>query len=92
MGDPVRQRILESLSKGSMSAGDIVLMLDMKASAVSYHLKRLRESELIIGTKKGNEIIYHLNLTVVDETIIYLAGLKDALSGSARTGRRNDDR
>ena len=38
LGDPTRRRILELLSEGEMSAGDIAAHFDMAKPSVSHHL------------------------------------------------------
>ncbi|NMM93220.1 Transcriptional regulator, ArsR family [Bifidobacterium sp. DSM 109957] len=58
-----------------MSAGEISSMLEMKPSAVSYHLNCLYDSGLICRTRQGNRIIYRLNVTTIDELIMYFVRL-----------------
>ena len=53
LGDPTRRRILELLSEGEMSAGDIAAHFDMAKPSVSHHLN----------------IVYCLNLTVFQEAV-----------------------
>jgi DNA-binding transcriptional ArsR family regulator len=79
MGDPVRQRILEMLSRGRQPAGTIARTLDMKPPAVPHHLRKLREAGLIVGIRNGNEILYRLNVTVIKEVSIYLGELAHSL-------------
>ena len=79
MGDPARQRILEMLRRGRRSAGTIARTLDMKPPAVSHHLRKLREAGLIVGIRNGNEILYRLNVTVIEEVSIYLGELARSL-------------
>lgn len=86
MGDPTRQRILELLKSGQLSAGVISESLSMKAPAVSYHLKKLKEAGVIYETRFGNEIRYDLNLTVIDDVAIWVTGL--SLKNKQKTSRR----
>ena len=53
LGDPTRRRILELLSEGEMSAGDIAAHFDMAKPSVSHHLN----------------ILKCLNLTVFQEAV-----------------------
>ena len=39
--------------------------------ALSYHLSKLKKANLIYETKYKNYIYYELNLSVLDETIMY---------------------
>ena len=45
--DPVRREILTMLKKGRMSAGDISSHFDMTQATISYHLKLLKEADLV---------------------------------------------
>ena len=47
LSDPVRREILTLLKKGRMSAGEIVEQFDMTGATISYHLKLLKEADLI---------------------------------------------
>ena len=74
LSDPVRRKILELLKDRRMSAGEIAGNFDMTQATVSYHLKILRQADLIRESKEKNYIYYELNLTVVEE--IMLSDLK----------------
>ena len=47
LSDPTRRRIVELLSGGERSAGEIVDEFDVSAPAISQHLKRLRDAGLV---------------------------------------------
>lgn len=74
--DPVRREILILLKAGSMSAGDIAAQFDMTAATISYHLKILKKSGLVYEAKEKNYIYYSLNISVVEEVMLWLAELK----------------
>lgn len=59
-----------------MSAGDIAAQFDMTAATISYHLKILKKSGLVYETKEKNYIYYSLNISVVEEVMLWLAELK----------------
>ena len=73
---PVRREILILLKAGSMSAGDIAAQFEMTAATISYHLKILKKSGLVYETKEKNYIYYSLNISVVEEVMLWLAELK----------------
>lgn len=73
LSDPVRRQILELLKSGAMSAGEIAGNFDMTQATVSYHLKTLKQADLIRETRKK---YYELNLTVVEEIMMWLETLK----------------
>lgn len=76
LSDPVRRKILTMLKKGKMSAGDISKQFDMTQATVSYHLKLLKEADLIFEEKEKNYIYYSLNTSVIEEVMVWLSGLK----------------
>ena len=63
LADPVRLNILRILSKreSELGCGEIGELLDMSKSAVSYHLKTLREAGLTITRKAGQNKFVRLN-------------------------------
>lgn len=76
LSDPVRRQILELLKNGRLSAGDIAGHFDMAQATVSYHLKVLKQADLIRETREKNFIFYELNLTVLEEIMMWLSELK----------------
>lgn len=76
LSDPVRRRILELLKYGRLSAGDISRHFDMTQATVSYHLKILKQADLIREKREKNFIFYELNLTVLEEIMVWLSDLK----------------
>jgi DNA-binding transcriptional ArsR family regulator len=76
LSDPVRRRILTLLKGGMMSAGDIASNFDMTGATVSYHLSVLKKADLIYEKKEKNFIYYGLNMTVVEEMMLWLSDLK----------------
>ena len=76
LSDPVRREILQMLKGGRMSAGEIASRFDMTQASVSYHLSILKKAELIFETREGTFIYYELNVTVVEEVMMWLAELK----------------
>ena len=90
LSDPVRRKILTILKDGMMSAGDIASHFDMTAATVSYHLSTLKKADLIFEKKEKNFIYYGLNLSVVEEMMLWLNDLKGAeVDGEKTTGRNN---
>ena len=76
LSDPVRRKILTLLKDGRMSAGDISRNFKMSQASVSYHLKLLKEADLIFEEKEKNYIYYTLNTSVLEEVMLWLADLK----------------
>lgn len=76
LSDPARREILEILKSGRLSAGEISGHFDMTQATVSYHLKILKKADLIRETREKNYIYYELNLTVLEEIMMWLSELK----------------
>ncbi|MCO8193923.1 autorepressor SdpR family transcription factor [Anaerofustis sp. NSJ-163] len=73
LSDPVRRDILVMLKDGRMSAGEIASKFDMTAATVSYHLSKLKQADLIFGTKYKNFIYYDINTSVFEELMLWLS-------------------
>ena len=69
LADPSRRRILELLSDGEMTAGDIAANFDMAKPSVSHHLNILKAAGLVSDEQRGQNIVYCLNLTVFQELV-----------------------
>lgn len=72
LSDETRRQILEILRKGKTNAGDLAELIGMTPQALSYHLRKLKQADLIYETRYKNFIYYELNLTVLDEAIVWI--------------------
>lgn len=82
LSDPTRRRVLQLLRKGPMSAGDLADHFDVSKPTMSAHFNVLRGAGLVGVAKDGKSLLYHLNLSVLEEA---LAGFADAVGlGVAR--------
>ena len=76
LSDPVRREILELLKKGPLSAGEIGEHFDMTGATISYHLKVLKNADLIFERREKNFIYYQLNASVLEEIMLWFSALK----------------
>ena len=76
LADDTRRRILSKLKEGKISSGNLAIALDMTPQALSYHLSKLKKTDLIYETRYKNFIYYELNLSVLDEAIIWISNLR----------------
>ena len=80
LGDPVRRRILEVLRDQPRSSGEIVARVGeafgISQSAVSQHLRVLRESGFATVTAQGARRIYTLDPAPLSEVDAWLAGFR----------------
>lgn len=76
IADETRRNILMKLKEGKISSGDLANSLHMSPQALSYHLAKLKKADLIYETHYKNFIYYELNLTILDEAILWIENLK----------------
>lgn len=76
LSDPVRRKILKILRNNKISSGELAEQLEMSPSKLSYHLNKLKKAELIYETKHKNYIYYELNLSILDELMMWMDELK----------------
>ena len=76
LADPIRREILNLLKSGRMSAGDIVEHFDVTGASISRHLSVLKDADLFRDTREGKFIFYELNVSVLEETLLWIADLK----------------
>jgi DNA-binding transcriptional ArsR family regulator len=61
IADPTRRRIVELLAVRDRTAGELVREFDVSASAISQHLKVLREAGLVTVRAEGQSRVQALN-------------------------------
>jgi DNA-binding transcriptional ArsR family regulator len=76
LSDPIRRQILDMLKPGRLAAGEIAEAFPVSGAAVSKHLSVLKDADLIRDTREGKFIFYELNASVLEEVMLWLAGLK----------------
>lgn len=72
LADEQRREILEMLKDGRLSAGEIADRLGVTPAALSYHLKLLKEADLVVEYKSKNFIFYEINTSVFQEIILWI--------------------
>ncbi|MCU0492015.1 MAG: autorepressor SdpR family transcription factor [Chloroflexaceae bacterium] len=75
LADPTRRAILDMLNNGDLSAGEIAARFPISAPSISHHLNVLKGAELVSSRREGQNIIYSLNATVVQEVMQQLMQL-----------------
>ena len=70
LADSQRRDILIMLRNERLNAGEIAEKLQITPAALSYHLKLLKNADLISEYKEKNFVYYEINTTVFDELII----------------------
>ncbi|MEU4360454.1 metalloregulator ArsR/SmtB family transcription factor [Promicromonospora sp. NPDC023987] len=82
-----RREILRYLrDKDYVRAGDIGAALGIAPSTLSGHLKVLRQAGLVETRRRGTEVQYRLQMSLLDEAIVALAELRRPRSSTAVAG------
>lgn len=76
LSDPIRREILNMLKKERLSAGEICENFNITGAAISRHLSILKEADLIRDKREGKFIYYEINVSVLEETMLWLIELK----------------
>lgn len=70
LGDEHRQRILLTFSPGErLNVGQIVDVSTLSRTAVSHHLKVLREAGVLESRKEGKEVYFWINKAFLIESM-----------------------
>lgn len=69
LSDPTRRKILELLRERPLTAGEISDEFQISKPSISHHLTILKNSQLVIDERQGQNIIYSLNMTVFQEVM-----------------------
>ncbi len=76
LADKTRRDIIIELKKGKITSGDLAIAVNISPQALSYHLVKLKSANIIYESKHKNFIYYELDLTVLDELILWFDQLK----------------
>lgn len=77
LSDPSRIRIISALTDGEMNVGKLAEMVGISESAISHHMRGLRQMRIVRARKEGRQVFYALE----DEHIadLYQRGLEHVL-------------
>lgn len=72
IADMQRRKILNLLKQGEMSVAEIKTHFDFSGATLSHHLSILKAAELVRVRRQGQQRIYTLNLSVLEELMIMM--------------------
>jgi DNA-binding transcriptional ArsR family regulator len=88
LGDPTRRAIFELLARRPSTVGELAQQLPITRSAVSPHLRVLKDGGLVVSTAEGTRRIYRLNPDGVTALRAYLDRIWDeALTAFAKAAQ-----
>ena len=76
LADPTRQRIVEILSAGALSSGEIAGRFELSPPAISQHLKTLKAAHLVAVRVDKQKRIYSLDPEGVREVSEWVARIR----------------
>lgn len=85
MADPSRREILNLLRQGPKTSGEIAEHFTTSWATISRHLSLLRDAELILSERHGQQIVYELNTTVFEDLVNRLLDWAKPGSGGEET-------
>ena len=81
LADSTRRRILELLRERDMSAGEIAEAFHISKPSISHHLNLLKQADLVLAERSGQNICYSINTTVFQEVVSWIFDLKKPEEG-----------
>lgn len=78
LADPTRRKIIRLLRERDLTAGEIAEHFNMTKPSISHHLSSLKQAKLVLDERQGQNIIYSLNTTVVQEVIGWFMEIMDS--------------
>ncbi|MVA76103.1 metalloregulator ArsR/SmtB family transcription factor [Auraticoccus sp. F435] len=85
LGDPVRRRVLELLTEGERSAGELTETVrrefDISQPAVSAHLRVLRENGFATVRAEGSRRLYAVDTTGLEEVDAWITQFRSFWTG-----------
>ena len=75
LSDPIRINILELMMNGEICVCDLVKVTGLSQSKISYHIKILKDSGLIIDRQQGRWVYYKLDVEVLSDIQNWMGNL-----------------
>src|SRR5439155_8240607 len=80
LATPSRVRILGRLRKSPCPVGELAAAVEMEQSAVSHQLRILRHLGLVIGERRGRQVVYALHdshvADLLDQAVFHIEHLR----------------
>lgn len=90
LGDPTRLKILQLLTEGERTVGELVSAVGQPQPRVSTHLACLRHCGFVTAERRGKEVIYRLALNglvgIMDRAAEAMDPICDRLATCTRIG------
>jgi len=92
MANPKRIAIVEILSQGECSVGELAEALSTSVSTVSQHLRTMRDKGVVVNRKDAQTVYYHLkNPKLIEGCHIMREVLLEEMESRGRMARDYDE-
>ncbi|MFC4076131.1 ArsR/SmtB family transcription factor [Salinithrix halophila] len=91
MGDPSRLRMLALLKTEDLCVCELVEILGMSQPAVSQHMRKLKNAQLVKERRRGQWVIYSLDgerLPYFQSVVDHLPDLSDEIRALKTSGKK----
>jgi DNA-binding transcriptional ArsR family regulator len=85
LADETRREILRLLRNGPLTSGEIAERFDSSWPTISRHLAVLRDADLVVTERRGQEIRYELNTSVFQDLVQHLIAWTRPTRAAPRT-------
>jgi DNA-binding transcriptional ArsR family regulator len=75
LADPTRREVLRLLRGGEKTAGELAARFDMTKPSMSHHFAVLKQADLVGSRRQGQQVVYFLNTTVLQDVLSLLLDL-----------------
>jgi DNA-binding transcriptional ArsR family regulator len=75
LADPTRRQVLQKLKSGPKTAGELAEAFPVSKPTMSAHFAVLREAGLVSVERQGKSLIYHLNVSALEEALLGFASV-----------------
>ncbi len=89
IADPTRRAILDRLRAGPANAGALAADFRSSRPAISKHLRVLRQSRLVVDTRRGRERLYAIDPVPLQSVSGWLEGYRAFWQSSLDQLKRN---
>jgi ArsR family transcriptional regulator, arsenate/arsenite/antimonite-responsive transcriptional repressor len=61
-----------------MRAGELAAHFDLSKPTMSVHFAKLKDADLVAAERRGTSLIYHLNLSILEDALSSFLSFKSA--------------
>lgn len=77
LADPTRRKILKMLREKDLTAGEISEAFNISKPSISHHLNLLKQADLVLSEKQGQNVLYSLNTTIFQDIVQFFYDLQE---------------